>query len=284
MEMQTTRRHLLAQSALGAVALAPVFRRVDAAPLGMPIGTQVYPVRKEIATDFEGTLRNLASMGYRTIEMCSPQGYKGDFARLAELKASELRQKIRGAGLGCESSHYQFREFKENLPQTIEYAKELGLTQMILASFGLRKGAALDEWARAADELNKAGEQAKKAGMQVGFHNHDVEFTEIGGTLIYDKLTSVLDPALVKMQYQVAVGRLGFDAPAVFLKYPDRFISLHLQDWSPADKEMVPIGKGAVDWKKLFAAAQKAGVKNYFVEVSPELMKESIEYLQKLKV
>jgi sugar phosphate isomerase/epimerase len=282
--MQTTRRRFLAQTALGSTGLAAGFHRLAAAPLGMPIGTQVYPVRKDIASDFEGTLRNLAAMGYRTIEMCSPQGYKGDFAALAELKASELGQKIRAAGLSCESSHYQFRELKDNLPQTIEYAKELGLKQMILASFGLRKGATLDDWARAAEELNKAGEQALKAGMQIGFHNHDVEFTEITGTLIYDKLTSVLDPKLVKMQYQVAVGRLGFDAPTVFQKYPGRFISLHLQDWSPGDKEMVPIGKGAVDWRKLFKAAQKAGVKNYFVEVSPDLMKDSIEYLKQLKV
>lgn len=270
--MHTTRRQFFA---LGAACLA------GAAPMGMPIGTQVYPVRKEIGKDFEGTLRNLAGMGYRTVEMCSPQGYKGDFAPLAELKASELRGKIRSAGLICESSHYQFRELKDDLPRTIDYAKELGLKQMILASFGLRKDAGLDDWARAAAELNKAGEQAAKAGLQVGFHNHDIEFTPIGGTLIYDKLTGVLDPRLVKMQYQVAVGRLGFDAPAVFEKYPGRFLSLHLQDWSP-DKQMVAIGKGVVDWKKLFAAARKAGVKNYFVEVSPELMKDSIDYLKTL--
>jgi sugar phosphate isomerase/epimerase len=274
----------LAQGTLGAAGVASGFLQLDAAPLGMPIGTQVYPVRKAIGSDFEGTLRNLAGMGYRAIEMCSPQGYKGDFAPLAELKASELRQKIRAAGLSCVSSHYQFRELKDNLPQTVEYAKELGLTQLILASFGLRKGATLDDWARVADELNKAGAQASKAGLQVGFHNHDIEFTEIDGTLIYDKLTSVLDPKLVKMQYQVAVGRLGFEAPAVFQKYPGRFISLHLQDWSPTDKRMVPIGKGAVDWKRLFAAAGKAGVKNYFVEVNPDLMKDSIEFLKGLNV
>ena len=282
--MHSTRRAFLSQSAFGAAGVALGVRPVSAAPMGMPIGTQVYPIRKSIGNDFEGTLRNLASMGYQTIEMCSPQGYKGDFAPLAELKASELRQKIRAAGLSCESSHYQFREFKDNLPQTIEYAKKLGLRQMILASFGIRKGAALDEWARAADEVNRAGEAAMKAGLQIGFHNHDIEFTEIDGTLIYDKLTSVLDPRLVKMQYQVAVGRLGFDAPTVFQKYPGRFISLHLQDWSPADKKMVAIGKGAVDWKKLFAAARKAGVKNYFVEVSPDLMKDSVEFLKGLKV
>lgn len=281
--MSTTRRRFIARSAFAAAAL-PRLRLLNAAPLGMPIGTQVYPLRKSIGSDFEGTLRSLASQGYRAIEMCSPKGYKGDFAPLAALKASELRDKIRAAGLICESSHFLFRELKEDLPQTIDYAKELGLKQLILATFGLRKDATLDQWARAAAELNTAGAQASKAGLQVGFHNHDIEFTPIDGTLIYDKLTSVLDPALVKMQYQVAVGRLGFDAPTVFEKYRGRFLSLHLQDWSPADKKMVPIGKGAVDWTKLFAAAKKAGVKNYFVEVDPELMKESIAFLTALNV
>ena len=59
------------------------------------------------------------------------------------------------------------------------------------------------------------------------------------------------------MQYQVAVGRLGFDAPTLFQKYSGRFISLHLQDWSAADKKMTPIGKGAVDWKKFSPPRRK---------------------------
>jgi sugar phosphate isomerase/epimerase len=152
---------------------------------------------------------------------------------------------------------------------------------MILASFSIRDGS-LADWARAAGELNRIGEQTMKAGLQTGFHNHDGEFKRIEGTLIYDKLMSELDPKLVRMQYQVAAGRLGFDAVELFRKYSGRFISLHLQDWSPADKEMVAIGKGAVDWKVLFASAAKAGVKNYFVEVNPDLMKDSSSYLRGL--
>lgn len=252
--------------------------------MGWPIGTQVYPVRQALGKDLEGTLRDLAATGYRTIEMCSPQGYGGSsFGPLASMTASQMRQKIRAAGLQCESCHYVFRELKENLPERIAYAKELGLKQMILASFSIRDGSMAD-WARAAGDLNKIAGEMQKAGIQGGFHNHDGEFKKIGDELIYDKLMSELDPKLVKMQYQVAVGRLGFDAPTVFQKYPGRFISLHLQDWAASDKEMTPIGKGAVDWKKLFTAAKNAGVKNYFVEVEPALMKDSYTYLKGLKV
>jgi sugar phosphate isomerase/epimerase len=280
--MQISRRELFKHAGTG-VAAVTALKDATASPLGLPIGTQVYPVRNSLGKDFDGTLRDLASMGYRTIEMCSPQGYGGSaFTPLASMTGSEMRKRIQAAGLTCESSHYTFRELKENLPERIAYAKELGLKQMILASFSIRDGS-LSDWARAAGELNKIAEETRKAGIQAGFHNHDGEFKQIDGVLIYDKLMSELDPKLVKMQYQVAVGRLGFDAPVIFEKYSGRFLSLHLQDWSPGDKKMTPIGQGAVDWKKLFPAAKKAGVKNYFVEVEPDLMKESYTYLQGLK-
>jgi sugar phosphate isomerase/epimerase len=258
---------------------------LNADPLGLPIGCQVYPVREAIGKDFDGTLRQLAGIGYRMIEMCSPPGYeRSGFGSLVNMKASEMRRRIHAAGLGCESCHYGFRELKESLPERIAYAKELGLKQMILAAFGLGKDATLSDWARVAGELNKIGEETRKAGIQTGFHNHNGEFMQIDGVLIYDKLMSELDPKLVKMQFQVSVISLGFEAATFFEKYPGRFISLHLQDWSPSDRRSVAIGQGAVDWKKLFSTAKKGGVKNYFVELNLEAMKASYPYLHALKV
>jgi sugar phosphate isomerase/epimerase len=102
--------------------------------------------------------------------------------------------------------------------------------------------------------------------------------------LIYDKMMSEFDPKLVKMQYQTIVATLGIDAVEVFQKYPGRIVSLHLQDYVAGDKKMTAIGQGAIDWKKLFGAAKKAGVKNYYVEMSPELMQASVPYLRDLKV
>ena len=136
----------------------------------------------------------------------------------------------------------------------------------------------------AAHDANKIGEQTQKAGLQLGFHNHNFEFKEIDGVLVYDKLMSELDPKLVKMQFQVSVISLGYEAANFFTKYPGRFISIHLQDWSPAEKKTVAIGQGVVDWKKLFTAAKTGGVKNYFVELGMDQMKESYPYLHALKV
>jgi sugar phosphate isomerase/epimerase len=254
-------------------------------PLGLPIGCQLYPVGKLVAQDFEGTLRQLAAIGYQTIELCSPPGYeRSGFGPLMKMKASEVRKTVEAAGLRCESCHYGFQELRNSLEDRIAYAKELGLKQMILATFGLPQSATMADWAKAAGELNKIAERTKKDGIQLGFHNHNFEFKEIDGVLIYDKLMSEFDPKLVKMQFQVAVISLGYQAAPFFKKYPGRFISLHLADWSATEKRPVPVGAGVVDWKELFAAAKIGGVQNYFVEMNLDALKASYPYLHDLKV
>ena len=278
-----SRRRFFGGSAMGIAASLLSELRAD--PLGLPIGCQMYPVREALGKDFEGTLRELASAGFKTIEMCSPPGYeRSGFGSLVKYKASELRQIIHSAGLGCESCHYQFRELKESLDDRIAYAKELGLKQMVISTFGVKPDAAMADWMAAAKEANKIGEQVQRAGMQLGFHNHNFEFKEIDGVLVYDSLMRAFDPKLVKMQFQTSVISLGYDAATYLSKYPGRFISLHLQDWSSSDKKPVPVGAGVLDWKKVFAAAKKGGVKNYFVEMNLDQMKASVPYLHKLKV
>jgi len=112
--------------------------------------------------------------------------------------------------------------------------------------------------------MNEMGVKTKKAGLQMGFHNHNMEFGEIEGTLIYDALLKQFDPDYVKMQFQVAVIELGYKASTYFTKYPGRFISAHLADLSPNEKKAVPIGQGIVDWKEFFAAVKNRRRKKYF--------------------
>ena len=271
------------QFVVTAAAAVPLVSQLCAEPLGMPLGCQVWPVREALNKDFEGTLKQLAAAGFKTIEMCSPDGYSGaGFAPLAKMSGAEMRKVINGAGLECRSSHFTRQELRDRLDARIAFAKELGLTQMILATFGLGDNAPLSDWQRAAQELNKVGEQTLKAGIQTGFHNHHNEFRQIDGALIYDKLLSEFDPKLVKMQFQVAVISIGYKAADYLTKHPGRFISLHLADWSAAEKRQVPVGQGEVDWKGLYAVAGKGGVKNHFLEMDLELMKASIPYLRSL--
>ena len=281
-----SRRDFIGKGSLAAGAAVfacgrPELARAD--PLGMPVGVQTYIVRDSIGKDFAGTLRQLSAMGYQSIEMCSPPGYGKDWEPLTKLTASQMREAIRAAGLSCESCHYSFVELQGHLDERIAYAKELGLTQMIVSGFWLKKDASLADWLKAAEECNRMGERTQKAGLQLGFHNHHFEFAQLDGKLIYDELMNRLDPALVKMQFQVAVVNIGYKAVTYFKKYPGRFISLHLADYSAEKKQSVPVGQGVVDWKELFTEAKAAGVKNYFVEMGRDLLKPSSEYLRNLK-
>ena len=283
--MNLTRRKFIGSTALTAGALATAGAiRTNAAPLGLPIGFQVYPIRELLAKDFEGTLRRMAALGYQNVEMCSPPGYvSSGFGPLVSLKASEMRRIIQSAGLKCESCHYSFQELKENLDERMAFAKELGLTQMVASGFWLKPEARLADWLQACDEINKIGARAKQAGLQLGFHNHHFEFKQLEGVLIYDAILGRLDPDVIKMQFQVAVVNVGYQAATYFTKYPGRFISMHLSDWSAADKQKaVPIGLGMVDWPKLFAAAKTGGVKNYFVEMDFDTLKPSADFLRQM--
>jgi len=277
----TSRRDFLKTSlaAFGGIAAT---RRLGAEPFGIPLGFQTYPIAKQFVADVPGTLRELAALGYRWVEMCSPPGYKSLFGPLMEWKGSELRKRFEDAGMACNSSHYQFSELKQSLPDRIAYAKELGITQMVIASMGLPQNATMDDWRRAAEESNPIGEQTRKAGIQLAFHNHGMELQQIDGVLIYDELIRRFDANLVKMQCQVVnVAGAGMDPAAFLRKYPGRFVSLHLADRTTEGRQ-APVGKGSIDWKQVFLAAKEAGMKNYYVEMNMDPLKESAPYLRGL--
>jgi sugar phosphate isomerase/epimerase len=257
---------------------------LHANPLGMPIGCQTWPVREMIAKDFPGTIKQLADAGFQTIELCSPVGYVDDgFAGLAKYKGSELRTILGDAGINCISSHFGMDELRQNQDRAISWATDLGLTQMLVASLGGPKKPTMDDVKRAADQYNKMGERSAKAGIQQGLHNEGFELSMVDGKRTYDVLFGMLDPKLVKFQFQVSTIANGYDAAEYFTKYPGRFISMHVQGWSAATKKIVPVGQDTLDWKKIFAAAKIGGIKNYFVEMNFDMMRASVPYLRNLR-
>ncbi len=285
-----SRRDFLTRSALGigsAVVASHIpidLNAVTAAKtVKMPLGFQVWTIKDQLIKDFAGTLKMMAGLGYKSVEMCSPPGYESSgFGPLMKLSAKEMKKIINDAGLSFDSTHYGMPEFQKNLDERIEFAAESGQKQMILSSFWLPKDATLSDWLKAADELNKYGMKSKKAGIQMGFHNHHMEFEKLDGKLIYDELLKEFDPEYVKMQFQVAVINIGFKASDYFKKYPGRFISAHLADWSAAEKKSVPLGQGIVDWKEFFASVKTGGVKNIFVEMDPATFKPSADFINSL--
>jgi len=283
-----TRRDFIRTTAAGAAAAGLVSAgalELRANPLDLPIGCQTWPVRKMIAQDFPDTLKQLSAAGFQAVELCSPVGYTDEgFGGLAKYKGSELKKILNDNGIQCQSSHFSLEELRAQQPDRIAWAKDVGLTQMLVASLGGPRHPTMEDVKRAADEYNKIGEKAAEAGIQQGLHNEDFEETTVDGQRTYDLLFKLLDPKFVKFQFQVSTISRGFDAAEYFNKYPGRFISMHCQGWDARTHKIVPVGQGTLDWKKIFTAAKTGGIKNYFVEMDLAMMKASVPYLRSLQV
>jgi sugar phosphate isomerase/epimerase len=250
-------------------------RSAHANPLGRPIGIQLYAVNSALQEDPAGTLKNLRDIGFREVET----------AGFGKLSAQEFRKLLDDAGLACPSAHLPFDV--ANLGPTFEAAHALGTHYV--ASGWLRSSLrppitnfayamSLDEAKQTAELANRIGEKAKQAGLQYAYHNHNFEFVDQGGAIGYDILLRETDPNLVKFEidcgWMVVGGRNPID---YFRKYPNRFPMIHVKDFLPAqdpgtDAGKAPahpgaeLGHGIIDYKPIFAAAEKAGLQHFFVE------------------
>ena len=257
-------------------------------PLGLPIGSQTYPHRQLIKDgDFAGLLKTLKEIGVDRVELCSAFGY-AEFAPLADAK--QAKKILDDSGIRCESAHFGMRELRENQQKSIDWAAEIGMTQMLVASLGGGNTPTADDVKRAADEYNAIAAVAAKARMQQGLHNEGFESSSVDGRRAYDILMERLDPTLVRFQFQMSTIAQGLVAAEYFTKYPGRFISMHVQDVDmnasgPRGRGVqTSVGKGSIDWTRTFTAAKIGGVKNYFVEQNMELTRASVAALKAMTV
>lgn len=238
-----------------------------------PIGIQLYSVGADLSRDFAGTLKQLAAMGYTDVELAHPWGKT----------ATELREAFKAANLVCRSGHFGVDPLEKDLPRTIAFARELGLTYFVcpMPRLADMQKPQRDEWLWHADFFNRVGAEVKNAGMQFGYHNHNLEFVRYadGGRTrsAYDELMTRTDPALVKMQLDCGwAAAAGLDPAIVLARYPGRFRLLHVKDVKASQEpnttlkiETTAIGAGMLDWRAIFDAAKAAGVVGYYVELEP---------------
>jgi len=289
-----SRRELMEGAAAAAAFLASGAPTLRANPLGLPIGSQVYPVRSMLR-DFPAFVKMMADIGVTRLELCSPIGYGAEFAALADGK--EVRKILANHGMKAESCHFSMGELRNSQQKSIEWAKDVGISQMVSATLGGGSMPTLDQVKRAADEYNAIAAEAAKAGMQQGLHNEGFEASMVEGRRTYDLLLDLLDPKLVKFQFQMSAITIGMVGAEYFLKYPGRFNSMHLQDVdmsAPAPppeaggrggrRPQVAVGKGTIDWVRTFKAAKTAAVQSYYVEQNWELTQQSVAYLKTLVV
>jgi sugar phosphate isomerase/epimerase len=284
-----TRREFMEKAVIGGGAtalLAGSAVELSASPLGLPIGSQVWPVRSMLK-DFGEFCEKISKLGVTRLELCSPIGYGAEFASLKDAK--EVKKIMAEHGLRSESSHFTLRELRQTQQKSLEWASEIGITQIITATLSDGNGGdhpTLDQVKKAAEEYNRIAEVSAKAGMLQGLHNEGFEISMVEGKRTYDLLFELLDPKLVKFQFQMSTITAGLVGADYFSRYPGRFYSMHLQDidMSAPKHPQVPLGKGSIDWVKTFTAARTGGVKNYFVEQNWEFTQQSVAYLKTLSV
>lgn len=291
-----------------AACLSTSTGRLRANPLGLPIGLQLWTVREELKKNFDATLRKVAQIGYREVELFElPAGSK-----------EYRKQRFADAGLRVISGHFYLDEFKSQ--RTIDAAKELGLEYMIVVFPTLRslsdrevskmkfedlvplyEQITLDDYKWNAEQFNQLGEKLKKNGLQLGYHNHAIDLKRFGNAVALDTLIESTDPRFVTFEMDCGhVIHAGQDPIAYLKKYPTRIGLLHLKDLklgfelsTTLDTEdkgtNTELGAGGIDWKALFKVAKQGDVKHYFVEHEGkmdhpplEAIKLSYDYLHQM--
>jgi len=260
--------------------------------LKLPLGIQLYSVREQLAKDYDGTLNEVGSLGYRQVEA----------AGFYKKSSAEVAQAMKKANLKCVSGHYGMPALLKELDQTIEFSKVIGAGYIICASTGKRDPSrpgpmVLDDWRWAADQFNEIGKKVKAAGLQFGYHNHVREFAETEGSVPYHVLLEKTDPSAVTFELDCGWAVVAGQKPVELLHdHASRISMLHVKDFkitpgAPAEGEhkVTELGMGSIDYRPIFEEAAKAKrIKHVFVEQEAfdmpyiDSLKVDRDYMRKL--
>lgn len=222
------------------------------------IGLQLYTVRSAMQRDVEATLARVAAVGYRTVE----------FAGYFDRSPSQIVSLLQSHSLSSPSTHIGFDVLRGDWQRALGDAAAIGHEYVTIPWIGADDRRTLDDWRRVAELFNERAAQARTAGLRFAYHNHDFEFVTIDGAVPFDVLLTDTDPDLVDFQLDIYwITRAGFDPLDYFARFPGRFTMTHLKDWSgPPANTMTEVGSGVIDFPRIIAAADAAGVRHHFVE------------------
>lgn len=222
------------------------------------IGLQLYTVRGLMEASVERTLFDVARLGYKEVEFAS---YFGRPPR-------SIRQLLDRNGLSSPAAHVPIEQVRSGWFRTLDSAAEMGQKWLVVAWLAEADRNSTDAIKRIADTFNRAAEDAKSFKIRFAYHNHDFEFAEVEGKRIYDHLLEHTDRELIDFEMDLYwITKAGVDPMPYFTQYPGRFPLVHVKDAGPApDRQMMDVGKGTIDFAKLFAERRRAGMKHFFVE------------------
>jgi sugar phosphate isomerase/epimerase len=229
------------------------------------ISIQLYTVRDILAADPAGTLATLADIGYTRVEVAGTAG----------LTAAAFRALLDANGIRATSGHF-------GIPQpfdaaawraTLATARTLGCRYVVHPFFGADAtgGAVRDAavWRAFAQDLNRAGALAREAGFRFGYHNHHFEFFPLAdgsGRNGFDILTSTADSRLVHLELDLYWSWRGAADPVdVIREHRGRVLQFHVKDMN-LNSGFTDPGTGLIDFRRIFAQSDVAGVQEYIVE------------------
>ncbi|MGH9582313.1 MAG: sugar phosphate isomerase/epimerase family protein [Bryobacteraceae bacterium] len=244
------------RSFLAAAGAAPLALRASGQHI--PIGLELYSVRRDLKKDLPGTVRKVAKMGYQCVEFFAP------YYAWTPDKARQVRKELDRLGIKCYSTHNGMQSFTpQGIAKAIELNKILGTRFVVLASPG--RVDSIDGWKHVAATLDNANRTLEKHGLHAGYHNHDAEWKPIDGQRPMDVLAANTSKSIM-LQFDVGTCvAAGADPVAWVNQNPGRIRSMHLKDWSPTLGYRALFGQGVVPWKRIFAAAESQHEVEYYL-------------------
>jgi sugar phosphate isomerase/epimerase len=239
---------------------------------------QLYTVREQLAKDFAGTIRKIASYGYRAVETA---GFGDGGPQAAKALFDEL-------GLKVVASHSGL-PIGDDKNQILDTVKLMESPYIICAWLDpATYYSNLDGIKQACEMLNQANEHVQAAGLKLAYHNHWFELAIIAGKPAYQHMLDYLEPEISFEldTYWIQVG--GQDPVQVIKELGQRAALLHLKD-GPAngtEAAMTALGTGAIDIPAILAASQAEA---HIVELDRcntdmmQAVQESFNYLKGLE-
>jgi len=265
----TSRRDFLKSSALitaGAIVAPSVISCGGGGAKGKKeIGIQIYTIREQLAADLEGSMKRLAEIGYNSIEAAGFANAGGSYQFYGK-SPKEYSKMLSDLGMKLMSSHTTFE--METADAVCAAHAEAGCKYVVYPFLPEQLRQNIDGYKATGEMLTKMGAAAKKNGLQFAYHNHAFEYTEMEGQIPMEVMMANSDADLVKYELDIYwIEKAGKDAVAYFDKYPGRFELWHVKDMDTTEEKFfAPVGTGSINWEKIFAAKEKAGMKHWFVE------------------
>ena len=228
------------------------------------ISIQLYTVRDVLSADPAGTLAALAKIGYTKVEAAGTAG----------LTAAAFRALLDANGIRATSGHFGIPQPFDPVAwrATLATARTLGCSSVVHPFFGVDANGPIRDaavWRAFAQDLNKAGVLAREAGFRFGYHNHHYEFFPLAdgsGRRGYDVLTATADPRFVHLEVDLYWSWRGTADPVdVIRAHRGRIQQFHVKDMN-IDSGFTDPGTGLIDFRRIFAESDVAGVREYIVE------------------